>query len=163
MTYISLESVNYPNRFIRHANYLGELTPIQSELDRNDATFDWTGNLGYGSEGRLRSINYQLHYLRHQNFRLKLHTADYPFGRPPTPDERLRILDSTFTIVPGLSDPTLVSFRSKNFPDRYIRHRNFNLWVEPINSDLDRADATFRLRPPFVPEPPGPRWYPYYI
>ncbi|RFB33030.1 MULTISPECIES: AbfB domain-containing protein [Brevibacillus] len=29
MAYISLESVNYPNRFIRHANYLGELTSVQ--------------------------------------------------------------------------------------------------------------------------------------
>ncbi|OAJ72269.1 hypothetical protein AYJ08_18750 [Brevibacillus sp. SKDU10] len=161
MAYISLESVNYPNRFIRHANFLGELTPVQSDLDRHDATFDWTGDWRFGAEGRLRSINYPLHYLRHQNFRLKLHEAGYPFGRPPTPEERLAILDSTFIMVPGLTDPTnrsLVSFRSKNFPDRFIRHRNFNLWVEPADSDLARADATFKLRgQPFVPEPPGPR------
>ncbi|MGM7722829.1 AbfB domain-containing protein [Metabacillus sp. Hm71] len=146
-TRISLESVNYPNRFIRHQNYLGELTPIQSELDRRDATFDWTGDWRYGAEGQLRSINFPTHYLRHQNFRLKLHTIY------DAPDWNLRYLDSTFTMVPGLADPTnpeLVSFRSKNFPDRFIRHRNFNLWVESVNDDLGRKDATFRRRGPFI-------------
>ncbi|WP_409193942.1 AbfB domain-containing protein [Bacillus cereus] len=52
---------------------------------------------------------------------------------------------------------SLISLRSKNFPDRFIRHRNFNLWVEPADSQLAREDATFRIRTPFVPEPPGPR------
>ena len=35
----SFESVNYPNRFMRHAFFLGELTPISSDVDRKDATF----------------------------------------------------------------------------------------------------------------------------
>lgn len=160
MTYLSLESLNYPNRFIRHANYLGELTPIQSELDRHDATFDWTGDWRYGAEGRLESINYPSHFLRHQNYRLKLHYINLFFGPyPPTPEQQLAMLDSTFTMVPGLADPgntNLVSFRSKNFPDRFIRHRNFNLWIEPADSQLAREDATFRIRRPFVPAPAPP-------
>ncbi|WP_242315746.1 AbfB domain-containing protein [Bacillus cereus group sp. BfR-BA-01355] len=164
MAYLSLESVNSQNRFIRHQNFLGELTPVQSELDRNDATFDWWGDWRYGAEGKLRSINFPNYYLRHQNFRLKLHEIIYPFGGPPTPEVQLAILDSTFTMVHGLTDPkdkTLISLRSKNFPDRFIRHRNFNLWVEPADSQLAREDATFRIRAPFVPEPPGPRWNTY--
>ena len=160
-TYISLESVNYPNRFIRHRNFLGELTPIQSELDKEDATFNRNGNWRYGVEGELQSVNRQTNCLRHQNFRVKLHAVPHPFGRPPTPEEMLIILDSTFIMEPGLTDPadkSLVSFRSKNFPERFIRHRNFQLWVEPADSQLAKQDATFRLRyKPFVPPPPGPK------
>ncbi|MFV0936135.1 AbfB domain-containing protein [Bacillus thuringiensis] len=154
MPYLSLESLNYPGRYIRHASYLGELTTIQSELDRYDATFEWSGDWYYGAEGRLRSVNYPLHYLRHQDYRIKLHKADYPYGRLPTPEEQLAILDSTFFIVQGLADVNnqdLISFRSKNFPNRFIRHKDFHLWVEHVENDLDRVDATFKIKRPFVP------------
>jgi len=40
MATISLRSINFSDCFIRHANFLGELTPIVSELDKNDATFE---------------------------------------------------------------------------------------------------------------------------
>ncbi len=39
MPYISLQSTNFPDRFVRHQNFLGELSQIQSDLDRKDATF----------------------------------------------------------------------------------------------------------------------------
>jgi hypothetical protein len=35
---VSFESVNYPNHFIRHRFFLGELTQVGSDLDRKDAT-----------------------------------------------------------------------------------------------------------------------------
>lgn len=37
--YFSFESHNYPGEFIRHANYLGERTPISSRFDQMDSTF----------------------------------------------------------------------------------------------------------------------------
>jgi Alpha-L-arabinofuranosidase B (ABFB) domain len=39
----------------------------------------------------------------------------------------------------------VVSFRSYNFPDRYIRHRNLLGYIEPINNELGRKDATFKI------------------
>jgi hypothetical protein len=42
---------------------------------------------------------------------------------------------------------SVVSFKSFNFPDRFIRHKNSLGFIEPINNELDRKDATFRLIP----------------
>ena len=52
--------------------------------------------------------------------------------------------DATFRQVAGLADATWSSFRSYNFPDRYIRHSNYQLRIDPIATATERADATFR-------------------
>ena len=51
--------------------------------------------------------------------------------------------DATFRKVPGLADENLMSFQSYNYPDRYIRHRLFYLWLEEINSDMGKEDSTY--------------------
>jgi hypothetical protein len=161
MSHVSLQSVNYPDRFIRHQNFLGELTPIHSDLDRHDGTFDFQTS----SDGKvtLAAINFDWFFLRHQDFRLKLQRDPLQFGPgepgsfipgDPLPVEQLFLADSTFFLVPGLADPTGISFRSVNYPDRFIRHRDFHLFLEPINDDLGRRDATFLQVAPFVPETP---------
>jgi hypothetical protein len=38
-----------------------------------------------------------------------------------------------------------VSFQASNYLDRYIRHRGFLAYTEPIAGDLGRRDATFRI------------------
>ncbi len=158
MPYNSLQSVNFPDKFIRHQNFLGELTPIESDLDRQDATFQLPDGAAFGDVLMLRSTNFPSHVLRHQDFRIKLQEFNPslipPGGHSETPDERLLREDSTFILEPGLADSTAVSFRSFNFPDRFIRHRDFHLQVEPVNDDLSRHDATFRLTTPFAPPPP---------
>ena len=65
--FVSLRSRNFPDRFVRHQNFLGELTPIQSDLDRQDATFatqEFTGG-----QVRLAATNPSLtnFVLRHQD------------------------------------------------------------------------------------------------
>ncbi len=162
MPHISLQSTNFPDRFIRHQNFLGELSQIQTELDRQDATFFIPDGAGEGSLVMLRSTNFPLHVFRHQDFRLKLHEFNPPLSPPPemggprpeTPEERLLREDASFIVVRGLADSAAVSFRSFNFPDRFIRHRDFHLFVEAADSDLARRDATFREIPPFAPPPP---------
>src|SRR6266508_2605568 len=72
MPYISLQSTNFPDRFIRHQNFLGELSQIQSDLDRQDATFSIRDGVRFGDMVMLRSTNFPLHVFRHQNFRLKI-------------------------------------------------------------------------------------------
>jgi hypothetical protein len=125
-------SHNYPDRFIRHRNFLGELTPEDQVPD------DFKFRLVSRGDGlvALRSVNFPDRYLRHQSFEIKLHG-------PNGPDDELWWKDSTFRMVPGLADPSGVSLQSLNYPDRYLRHRNFKLYLEPADSPLARADATF--------------------
>ena len=39
----------------------------------------------------------------------------------------------------------MASFKSYNYPDRYIRHRNALGYIEQIGDELGRKDATYRL------------------
>ena len=48
----SFESYNYPGFYIRHRDYLGAITEISSDLDRQDATF----RLVPGLIGKCRSF-----------------------------------------------------------------------------------------------------------
>jgi hypothetical protein len=51
--------------------------------------------------------------------------------------------DSSFFLEQGLADPSGFSFRSFNFRDRFLRHRDFHLFVEPEDSPNLAQDATF--------------------
>jgi hypothetical protein len=131
-----LQSHNFPDRYIRHRNFLGELTP----LDALDADFQFEfitrGPDLYG----LRSVNFPSHYLRHQFFALTL--------QPPAgPADVLWARDTTFRLCPGLADPRESSFESTNYPGHYLRHRDFKLYLESGDTDLFKADATFRRVP----------------
>jgi len=142
-TYLSFQSFNYPDRYIRHRNALGEATPIVSDLDKKDATFRVIPGLADPNCVSLESRNYPGHYLRHQDSRVKL---------APQDDTQLFRDDATFCVKLGLADPYAVSFESKNFPGRYLRHRGGQLWVEAGDgSDLYRKDATWRMVAPFWP------------
>lgn len=59
---------------------------------------------------------------------------------------RLSTVDSYMIVrqVAGLGNSSWSSFQSYNFPDRYIRHSNYVLRIDPISNDAGRADATFR-------------------
>jgi sugar lactone lactonase YvrE len=138
--YFSFESHNYPGEFIRHANFLGEKTPINSQLDQMDSTFALRLGLADQQDVSFESYNYPGYFLRHQNFRLKLNkiSADQLFKE-----------DATFKIVPGLADSNAISFKSYNYPNLYIRHKDGHLWVmEDDNSQLFKEDATYLKVPP---------------
>lgn len=138
--YLSFESHNYPEKFIRHAYGLGELTPIVTTLDMQDATFALVPGLADKNYVSFESFNYPGSYLRHQYGRINLHQA--------TPDVLFKE-DATFVVVPGLADPHAVSFESYNYPGSYLRHRDYHLWVERNdNSQLFKEDATFRIVAP---------------
>ena len=133
----SFQSLNYPDRYIRHRNSLGFIEPPLDVLGKNDATF----KLVPGLAGRclsFQSHNYPDHYLRHQGFRLILSRQS---------DDLLFKEDATFCVVQGQGSG--FSFESFNYPSRYIRHRNNELWVDSFDStDLFRKDSTFHFRPP---------------
>jgi len=146
----SFRSWNYPDRYIRHRLSLGYIDPIvaSDKLGRKDATFRFVPGLA----GRCRSfesVNYPGHFLRHQNYRLKLAKQT---------DTQLFKEDATFCVVSGLASSGGRSFESVNFPKHYIRHSNFELWLgKPDGSPLFRKDAIFIISPPLtVHPPPGP-------
>ena len=141
----SMLSFNYPDRYIRHQNFLGELTPVISELDRKDSTFKIVPGLANASAISLESVNYPGYYLRHQGFRIKLQKND---------GSDLFKKDATFVVEsPNASGASAnwVSFRSVNYPDRYIRHRSFHLYLESGQTELFNQDSTFAIVNPNWP------------
>jgi Alpha-L-arabinofuranosidase B (ABFB) domain len=143
------------NHFIRHRFGLGELTPIVTELDKRDATFYiFAGEFLIGSQVHLQASNFLDSVLRHENFRIKLHefTTGLDAG-PETPEHKLLREDCSFILMRGLADPSnpfSVSFRSFNFPTRFIRHRDFHLFLEEPVGDLGLRDATFTIVDPLI-------------
>lgn len=56
--------------------------------------------------------------------------------------------DATFARTAGLADSSWTSLRSYNVPDRYLRHANCVLRIDPVSSSsstTDKQDATFRV------------------
>jgi hypothetical protein len=111
---ISLRSVNFRDRFIRHKGdpahppFLAELEPIVSDLDKADATFIMTPGINGmgGNSVSFASVNFPGFWLRHQDFRLKLDKEPVrvdEFGvprplPPDTPELKQFQLDATFLI-----------------------------------------------------------------
>jgi hypothetical protein len=141
---VCIQATNYLNYWVRHRDFLGEVTPVVTELDQADATFILRPGLANPAAFSLESVNYPGHFLRHQDFRVKLQPNDHTplFGK-----------DATFWIRRGNSDQS--AFESVNFPGFFIRHRNFHLYLEKI--DKFNSDATFAL---FNGKPPGSALHP---
>jgi hypothetical protein len=140
----SFRSVNFPNRFIRHRDFMGYVEPIANSgsLVLKDATFKVQPGLADPRCVSFESFNYPGYYLRHKNYRvtLSLFEPTSLFGG-----------DATFCPVtnPSLSGGG-ISFRAYgNLSAYYIRHKNFQLWIDITDgSDLFRRDATFIQTPP---------------
>lgn len=133
---VSLQSLNYPDRFIRHKDFKGELMKISTDQDKKDATFKIVPGLADNTMISFESVNMPGYYLRHENFRIHLHEKS---------DDQLFKEDVTFKKVPGLADSTWTSFESYNFPGRYIRHRDYHLYLEEGSDELFKADVTFKI------------------
>ncbi|MEH1122905.1 family 43 glycosylhydrolase [Micromonospora sp. CPCC 206061] len=140
----SLESVNYPGRYARHLNSLGQLeavTAASTAQVKLDATFTVVNGLAspscysFQTKGGL--------FLRHRDWRLRVdaNTGDATFRG-----------DATFCAVDG-SVAGSVSLASHNYPARRIRHRDFALWLDTYqDTAVFRADSSFRLTAPWAPK-----------
>ncbi|MBW4675287.1 MAG: AbfB domain-containing protein [Desmonostoc geniculatum HA4340-LM1] len=136
----SFGSSNFPDRYIRHRNFLGYLEPISDELGRKDASFKIVPGLADSQCSSFESVNFPGHFLRHENFRIQLSRII---------DQELFRKDATFCIKPvTFGNNGSFAFESFNFPEYYIRHKNFELWLElPNGSNLFRQDASFLVYP----------------
>jgi len=138
-----LESHNFPDRCVRHANFLGELSPCPNEPPYGDFEFKIVRGLTGNSSDlvSLESVNFPRYYLRHQNFRIKLQKL-------PRNGSSLFRKDATFHLKKGLADRSEWSFESFNFRGYYLRHSNFHLYISPTTSPNLAQDATFSLPVP---------------
>jgi GH43 family beta-xylosidase len=84
---------------------------------------------------RLKSYNLPDRFVRHYDFRARIDSNVNPLA------------DTQFRIVPGLAGSGTVSLESTNFPGYYLRHRNYELWVERADGTTTfRGDASFFRR-----------------
>ncbi|ADO71607.1 AbfB domain-containing protein [Stigmatella aurantiaca] len=119
--------------FLRHQNGRGRIDQFLSPAE--DAEWRIVPGLANASALSLESVAFPGYFLRHANGELWLAQND---------GSALFKADATWWRRPGQANASLSSFESFNFPGSYIRHRNSLLYSEPLSTDLDRSDATFR-------------------
>ncbi|GGQ71144.1 glycoside hydrolase family 43 protein [Streptomyces asoensis] len=130
-----LKSYNFPDRYVRHADYVGRIDAYPFDL-YTDSQWKLVPGLADGSGVSFQSVNYPTRYLRHYNYRLQLDVND---GTSTFAG------DATFYRTAGLADPAWSSFRSYNNPTRYIRHSNYVLRIDPVSTATEKQDATFSV------------------
>ena len=143
---VSFQSVNYPERWIRHYNYEGRIDPINPSdaIGLKDATFILRPALS-GTPGAVsfESVNYPGFFLRHEDFRLKLQATNTDH-HPQSFRE-----DASFLPRAGLAGGATVSYESVNFPNHFIRHSDYKLWVNKSRGEQTfPQDASFRKLSP---------------
>ncbi|MGW5974740.1 AbfB domain-containing protein [Streptomyces sp. NPDC055186] len=144
--FASIQSVNFPDRLIRHRDFLGFVDRLDNAHSLEARDFDFTIGPGLADE-RLFSIqasNFPNHYLRHQDFRLKL--QEFKQG------DELFAQDATFELTPALAytrddvAPAGISLRSFNIRDHFVRHSNFELWLAKYeDAEFFQKDASFHV------------------
>jgi len=141
----SLQTFRPQNHYLRHAGFVGRIDRPITDLDARDSNFRVVPGLADKNCVSFESTNVRDHYLKHAFFRIVL---------AKRLDEQKFREDATFCIVLGLHKTTRsgvdsMSFRSFNFPDRYIRHRNSELRLDVLeNTRTFREDATFFMVEP---------------
>ncbi|MEU5768227.1 glycoside hydrolase family 43 protein [Streptomyces asoensis] len=130
-----LKSYNYPDRYVRHANYVGRIDTYPFDL-YTDSQWKLVPGLADSSGISFQSVNYPTRYLRHYNYQLQLDVNDGTSAFAG---------DATFTRTAGLADAAWSSFRSYNNPTRYIRHSNYVLRIDPVSTATEKQDATFSV------------------
>jgi hypothetical protein len=171
---VSFESTNFPGYFLRHRNWEIRLEKYDgSDLFKKDATWiQKSGLCGQGTS--FESYNHPGKYIRHTNFLLYLtecttalakqdasfvlESKVYKISLACYPENASRLMDyggsiasdvspyndGLWIIRPGLADNNGVSVESAEFPGYYLRHKNWEIWLERSDgSDVFKKDATW--------------------
>lgn len=148
---LSLFSNNFQDFFIMDRGGLVDIAKVENDIDRGDATFEWTSSLTPGSTGQLLRAEPPLGFcLRIATFDgFRIHSKFFTGIDDPDVAAQVRE-ESTFTLVDAVIDPNHVSFRSVKFPDRFIRHRDFKLFAERVESPEELQSACFRIASPLA-------------
>ncbi|BCB82376.1 hypothetical protein GCM10022251_47950 [Phytohabitans flavus] len=129
-----LRSYNLTDRYIRHWDFRARVEANVTNLA--DSQFRIVTGLGGAGTVSLESANFPGYYLRHRNYEMWVERND---------GSAIFRSDASFFRRAGLADAAGVSFESVNFAGRYIRHSSNLLYVQPVSTATDRADATYVL------------------
>ncbi len=123
---ISGDPLNDPNRRTR----------VQKVYWKADGTPDFGIPVADGvTPQRFSSANHPDRFVRHWEFRARIEAGVSPLA------------DSQFRVVTGLAGTGTVSLESANYPGHYLRHRNFEVWLERNDGTAAfAADAAFHRR-----------------
>jgi hypothetical protein len=138
----SLQSHNYPDRYVRHQNRWFRIDPIATDLERRDATLRIVPGLADSGCVSFEPLNFPNNYL---------HDKDEEVDLAPFEDTPSFRAEATFCARAGLADANKVSFESYKNPGSYLRHADYWLWVHPWSGTGQfRADATFAVVAPLA-------------
>ena len=153
---VSFTSQTSPQRYLRHyANVLYVATDGGS--NDYDAAWNWAADTTFKvAEGWWRSdadvvlgalslqattSGYTNASLRHSNYLGEISVIG-------PGDALVDRQDATFSLVAGLADSSCYSFRSVNYPTRYLRHFSYRIHLDPSDSSTTFSqDATFCAQP----------------
>ncbi|WP_406413133.1 family 43 glycosylhydrolase [Streptomyces sp. NBC_01614] len=111
-------------------------TRVQKLYWKADGTPDFGIPVADGvTPQRFSSYNFADRFVRHWEYRARIEAGVSPLA------------DSQFRAVTGLTGSGTVSLESANFPGYYLRHKNFEVWLEKNDGTATFAsDATFHKR-----------------
>ncbi|MEU2185086.1 AbfB domain-containing protein [Streptomyces thermolilacinus] len=148
---LSLFSNNFSDHFIIDRTSGVDIARVENDLDRDNATFEWTGGPTSGETGQLlraaAPLGSCLRIATFDDFRI--HSKFFTGIDDPDVAAEVRA-DSTFTLQRAEIDPNHFSFRSVRFPNRFIRHRDFKLFAGRVNTPPELQSACFRFNPPLA-------------
>lgn len=159
---VALRAYQPTNFFVMHHDFRGRADALKSTQDARDTRVEIVAGLADPKCISLRAVSPPDHYYKQAFFRIVLaKRLDEPRFRE----------DATFCIEAGLEKAILaeakskanafvgtngngsakvkaISIRSYNFPNRFIRHRHGELWLDPLANTPDyRTSATFFIVP----------------
>jgi hypothetical protein len=147
---VSLMSATSHDRFLSHMNFAiwasgtGGRTPqTMDPMYRNNSTFTLQSARNGIAGVSFESVNYPGHFLRHAGFRCWLQPGSSQLDND----------DSSFYTVAALNgDPSMVSFKSSNFPSYYLATKRENpaeVWITTVDTSnvWDVQRASWKLIP----------------
>jgi hypothetical protein len=145
---VALRAYRPTNFFVMHHDFTGRADALKSTQDARDTRVEIVKGLADPKCISLRAVSPPDHYYKQAYFRIVLaKRLDEPRFRE----------DATFCLEAGLEKAMLaeanartkaISIRSYNFPNRFIRHRHGELWLDPLANTPDyRTSATFFIVP----------------
>ncbi|MBC8027068.1 MAG: AbfB domain-containing protein [Steroidobacteraceae bacterium] len=143
---VALRAYRPTNFFVMHHDFTGRADALKSTKDARDTRVEIVAGLADPKCISLRAVSPPDHYYKQAFFRIVLaKRLDEPRFRE----------DATFCLEAGLEKALLaeakakaISIRSYNYPDRFIRHRHGELWLDrQANTPDYRTSATFFIVP----------------
>lgn len=130
---VSLQSYNFPDRYVRHSNYRARIDANVSPAQ--DSQFKMVAGLADPSGVSFESVNFPGRYLRvRSNGEVWLDSND---------STATFANDATFRRVAGLSDVQKSSYQMWTDSTKYLRHNNYLMYAQSGSGTAFNADATF--------------------